>query len=107
MRKVEESNARDRKMEDFIRDGVLYFESQGMKQLEDECYRILAEKSGFPEYELREKTSLHINLDGKIGEVRMSRKFTFTCSVSPESRTALEKLFGEAQVEILPFKNDK
>lgn len=94
-------------IEDFIRDGVLYFDSPKMKQLEDEFYRILAEKSGFPEKELREKTSLRIDLDGEIGEVRMSRKFTCTCSVSPESRTALEKLFGEAQVEILPFKNDK
>ena len=94
-------------IEEFIRDGVLYFESQGMKQLEDECYRILAEKSGFPEKELREKTSLHIDLDGEVGEVRMSRKFTCTCSVSPESRTALEKLFGDTKVEILPFKNDK
>lgn len=80
-------------IEDFILDGVLFFESKGIKQLEDDCYRILAEKSGFPEKELREKTSLHIDLDGEVGEVRMSRKFTFTCSVSPESRTALEKLF--------------
>ena len=94
-------------IEDFILDGVLFFESKGIKQLEDDCYRILAEKSGFPEKELREKTSLHIDLDGEVGEVRMSRKFTFTCSVSPESRTALEKVFGDAKVEILPFKNDK
>ena len=66
-----------------------------------------AEKSGFPEKELREKTSLHIDLDGEMGEVRMSRTFTCTGFVSPESRTALEKVFGDAKVEILPFKNDK
>ena len=50
---------------------------------------------------------IHIDLDGEMGEVRMSRTFTCTGFVSPESRTALEKVFGDAKVEILPFKNDK
>lgn len=95
-------------IEDFIRYGVIFFESKGIKQLEDDCYRIIAEKSGFSEKELREKTSLRINLDGERVEVRMSRKFTCTCSVSPESRTALEKLFGEVgTIEVLPLKSDK
>lgn len=96
-------------IEDFIRDCVLYLEDSGLKRLEDFCYQYIAEHSGFSEKELREKTNISLVIDDNgDAEVRMMRKFTFSVNVSPETKNAIDKVFGNAtDIKILPFKSDK